>query len=194
MFPCSCTQLEHKLVQTFSFCGSLLWASRAEFTENIGILAYHVGIYRARISLNRTFISGYINSNVVINSIPNLPYNMKPSSLLYNFILLVKIGFRGDSPDLLRSHTFHNARPIVICQCTLKSVRKVKFVSMNSVRIVDLVVVNVEFCIRKMECKNLSTWVMWGTPSPSSINSASSSPVSVKTVYSLHSLSNSVVL
>ena len=117
MFPCSCTQLEHKLVETFSFCDSLLWGSRAECTEKSIIpkltLGFSIVIYnfdRARISLIRIFNFGYSNSDVVRKSIPSLPYNMKPSGLLYNFFLLVKMDLRGDSLDLLRSHTLHNAK------------------------------------------------------------------------------------
>ena len=34
MFPCCCSQLEHKLVETFYYFDSVLWASSAECTEN----------------------------------------------------------------------------------------------------------------------------------------------------------------
>ena len=45
---------------------------------NIGILVYHL-FGRARISLIRTFIFGYSNSDVARESMPSLPYNMNPS-------------------------------------------------------------------------------------------------------------------
>ena len=44
---------------------------------------------------------------------------------------------------------------LVFCQCTFEIVRNVRFVSIKSNPIVDLVVVNVQFCIRKNGMHNI---------------------------------------
>ena len=100
---------------------------------------------------------------------------------------------RGDFLDLLHSHNLHNAKLPCNLTMTFEIVRNVRFVSIKSVRVVDLVFVNVQICIRKKGLQNFVHMSNLGHSSSSSINSTSLSPVSVKTVSSLFSFFFSVV-
>ena len=86
---------------------------------------------------------------------PSSPYNKKPSGLLYRFIILVENGPLRRFPILFIVIPFTMQDSLAICQCTFEIVRDVRFVNIKSVRIVDLVVVNVQFCIRKNGMQNI---------------------------------------
>ena len=91
MFPCSYTQLEQMLVEPIFFVVVLFEHQSPSVNRTVhktqaitGILAYQVEI-RSHSKSIRTFMFGYSNFDVVKKSITSLPYNMKPSRLLYNF-------------------------------------------------------------------------------------------------------------
>ena len=131
--------------------------------SNVGTLGLSVIMWNlgsALISCNLFFVFSYSISEVEKNSTPKLPYIMRASSLMINFILLVKKKFRQKG-----FHNFIKNFFIVVITAVQKSfafiygpldvVGNVKFLRMESICFLNLLIVDVGRNIGKNWVQNV---------------------------------------